>query len=103
MPGEFRHRVARVGCACQSHRDRDLRHAGLRPLPRPGFPILETLSRSPHKPLALSHELAANWKLGLQITFDDYHTVAVHPTTFGKSGYPDREKLTYARFGATAL
>lgn len=71
--------------------------------PGPGFPILETLSHSPHKPLALFHELAANWKLGLQITFDDYHTVAVHPTTFGKSGYPDREKLTYARFGATAL
>ncbi len=66
----------------------------------PGFPILATLSRSPHKPLALSHELAANWKLGLQITFDDYHTVAVHPTTFGKTGYLDREKLTYARFGA---
>lgn len=66
----------------------------------PGFPILETLSRSTHKPLALSHELAANWKLGLQITFDDYHTVAVHPTTFGKTGYLDREKLTYARFGA---
>jgi len=66
----------------------------------PGVAILEFLSRPDHKPLAMSHALKANWKLGLQISFDDYHTVAVHPTTFGKSGYLDREKLTYARFGA---
>jgi len=64
-----------------------------------GFPILEVLSRPNHKTLTLSHPLAANWKLGLQITFDDYHTVAVHPTTFGKTGYLDREKLSYAQFG----
>ncbi len=65
----------------------------------PGFAILEFLSRPARKRLAMSHALAANWKLSLQISFDDYHPVAVHPTTFGKSGYLDREKLTYARFG----
>lgn len=66
----------------------------------PGFAILECLSRAESKPRALAHALEGNWKLGLQITFDDYHAVAVHPTTFGKTGYLDREKLTYARFGA---
>jgi phenylpropionate dioxygenase-like ring-hydroxylating dioxygenase large terminal subunit len=65
----------------------------------PGFAILEFLSRPAHKSLAMSQALAANWKLGLQISFDDYHPVAVHPTTFGKSGYLERAKLTYARFG----
>lgn len=65
----------------------------------PGFPILKVLSRSARSQLALSHKLAANWKIGLHLSFDDYHTVAVHPTTFGRSGYLDRKKITYARFG----
>lgn len=65
----------------------------------PGFPILEFMSQPADKPLAQSQTLKANWKLGLQISFDDYHPVAVHPTTFGKNGYLNREKITYTRFG----
>ena len=36
VPGEFRHRIARVGRASQTHRDRDLRLARLRPVPGAG-------------------------------------------------------------------
>lgn len=64
-----------------------------------GFPILEAVSRSDHTPQTLAMPVAANWKLNLHISLDDYHTVAVHPTTFGRNGYVSREKISYDRFG----
>jgi phenylpropionate dioxygenase-like ring-hydroxylating dioxygenase large terminal subunit len=64
-----------------------------------GFPILASLSRSRSGPRALSMPVAANWRLNLHISLDDYHTVALHPTTFGRSGYVRREDISYVRFG----
>lgn len=64
-----------------------------------GFPILEALSRSTSMPGTLAMPVAANWRLNLHISLDDYHTVAIHPTTFGRNGYLQREDITYARFG----
>lgn len=64
-----------------------------------GFPILASLSRSRSSPRTLSMPVAANWRLNLHISLDDYHTVALHPTTFGKSGYVRREDISYVRFG----
>lgn len=65
----------------------------------PGFPILSAMSRSRSSPRTLSMPVAANWRLNLHISLDDYHTVAVHPTTFGKGGYMRREDMSYVRFG----
>lgn len=65
----------------------------------PGFPILAALSRARSAPRTLSVPVAANWRLNLHISLDDYHIVAVHPTTFGRGGYVRRNDITYARFG----
>ena len=64
-----------------------------------GFPILAALSQSRATPRALSMPVAANWRLNLHINLDDYHTVAIHPTTFGRNGYVRREDISYVRFG----
>lgn len=63
-----------------------------------GFPILEAMSRMETKPQFLSNDIQANWKICLHISLDDYHTVAVHPTTFGRSGHVRREDISYVRF-----
>lgn len=65
-----------------------------------GFPILEALARPDLKPLVLSMRLKANWKLALHISLDDYHPVSIHPETFGREGYVNRENISYFRFGA---
>jgi phenylpropionate dioxygenase-like ring-hydroxylating dioxygenase large terminal subunit len=65
----------------------------------PGFPILAALSQSRSVPRTLAIPVAANWRLNLHISLDDYHTVAVHPTTFGRNGYVRREAISYVRFG----
>ncbi|MCA0400377.1 MAG: Rieske 2Fe-2S domain-containing protein [Proteobacteria bacterium] len=44
-------------------------------------------------------EVNANWRSLLEISLDDYHLVAVHPTTFGKNGYLNPEGVKYFRFG----
>lgn len=64
-----------------------------------GFPILSAMSRSAAPRRCRSYPVNANWRLCYQITLDDYHTVAVHPTTFGKAGYPHRAAMRYVRFG----
>jgi phenylpropionate dioxygenase-like ring-hydroxylating dioxygenase large terminal subunit len=64
-----------------------------------GFAILQAMSQMGVAPQYISGAVAANWKLCLHITFDDYHGVAVHPGTFGKLGYVRRKNITYARFG----
>lgn len=42
----------------------------------------------------------ANWRSLVEISFDDYHLVAIHPSTFGKGGYLPVEGVHYERFGA---
>ena len=44
-------------------------------------------------------EVPANWKFLTHVTLDDYHIVAVHPSTFGANGYLKAKEVTYARFG----
>ncbi len=41
--------------------------------------------------------VSANWKLCWRISLDDYHVVAVHPSTFGRSGYIPKEHIQYHR------
>ncbi|HVV62266.1 MAG TPA: SRPBCC family protein [Pseudolabrys sp.] len=64
-----------------------------------GFPILAAMAQMKEEPMLLSNSIKANWKLCLHITFDDYHGMAVHPSTFGKRGYVHRKNITYQRFG----
>lgn len=54
------------------------------------FPALQSIDR-----MVKSH-----WKLLMQISLDEYHIVAVHPTTFGKDGYLAPTTIRYFRFGA---
>jgi phenylpropionate dioxygenase-like ring-hydroxylating dioxygenase large terminal subunit len=66
-----------------------------------GYAILNHLTNTPPPAInRLQSDVAANWRLLMQISLDDYHLVAVHPSTFGKSGYLKPEKTRYFRFGA---
>jgi phenylpropionate dioxygenase-like ring-hydroxylating dioxygenase large terminal subunit len=62
-------------------------------------PIVEILCTFKNRPRPLKLMIEANWKLCYHITLDDYHSPAVHPTTFGLAGYLKREALQYYRFG----
>jgi phenylpropionate dioxygenase-like ring-hydroxylating dioxygenase large terminal subunit len=64
-----------------------------------GFPILKALCNRNTPPYHTRHKVAANWKLSLHISLDDYHIVAVHGKTLGKRGYLDRRHLRYFRYG----
>lgn len=65
-----------------------------------GVPIIEHLVPAPPRFNRIERSVAANWKLMMQISLDDYHLVAVHPTNFGKAGYLALETVKYFRFGA---
>lgn len=66
----------------------------------PGQHILRHLASNLGKPPRFSREIDANWKLMMEISLDDYHIVAVHPTTFGKAGYLPPDIIHYARFNS---
>ena len=72
----------------------------------PGFDILEHLSAmafsgDPRLPgSGLTVEVKANWRFMMDISLDDMHVVAVHPTTFGRYGFLMPKRMRYARFGA---
>ena len=66
----------------------------------PGHDILVHLGSSMRNPDRYSREVDANWKLMMSISLDDYHIVAVHPTTFGKAGYLPPDIIHYVRFNA---
>jgi phenylpropionate dioxygenase-like ring-hydroxylating dioxygenase large terminal subunit len=63
------------------------------------FPILEAMSKSAAEPQHFTRSVNANWRLCYHASVEDYHIVAVHPSTFGKSGYLKRENIGYFRFG----
>lgn len=65
-----------------------------------GFDILTYLSATPTPMRRIEKTVRAHWKLMMEISLDDYHIVAVHPTTFGKDGYLKQENVRYFRFGA---
>ncbi len=64
-----------------------------------GYPILKEMSRQKQPATRFKLKIAANWKFSHHISLDDYHVVAVHPTTFGKNGYIKPERVKYYRFG----
>jgi phenylpropionate dioxygenase-like ring-hydroxylating dioxygenase large terminal subunit len=67
----------------------------------PAFPILAFLTQGiTRRTPRFEREVKAHWRVMMEITLDDYHVVAVHPETFGKSGYISNETIHYARFGA---
>lgn len=79
--------------------------AGVEPLEEflgEGFAVLDALSRMTRRPSRLVDAIRANWKLCMHISLDDYHLVAVHPTTFGKSGPLPLERVAYRQFGLHA-
>ncbi len=65
-----------------------------------GAPIVEAMCNPDAQPRRLTFDVAANWKLCFHITLDDYHSPAVHPTTFGVAGYLPRDAIRYFQFGA---
>jgi phenylpropionate dioxygenase-like ring-hydroxylating dioxygenase large terminal subunit len=65
----------------------------------PGFDIIQAMWKPGRPPFTKATTLEANWRLGHHISLDDYHIVAVHPTTFGKGGYLPMDVIKYYRFG----
>jgi phenylpropionate dioxygenase-like ring-hydroxylating dioxygenase large terminal subunit len=63
-----------------------------------GFPILKALTSLDRMPRRLTRHVKSNWQLPAHISMDDYHLVAVHPSTFGRNGYLTTG-VTYFRFG----
>ncbi len=64
-----------------------------------GYDILAATCAPHRKPYRFTQKVDAYWKFSHHISLDDYHVVAVHPTSFGKNGYLKSEELQYRRFG----
>jgi len=64
-----------------------------------GHAILKFLCAPGQKPHRLTQTIRAHWKFSHHISLDDYHIVAVHPSTFGKQGYLKDGTFQYFRFG----
>jgi phenylpropionate dioxygenase-like ring-hydroxylating dioxygenase large terminal subunit len=59
------------------------------------FPILDAMCTMPGRLQRLNGHIAANWKLSMQITLDDYHNVAIHH----RRRYAKNSEIAYFRFG----
>jgi nitrite reductase/ring-hydroxylating ferredoxin subunit len=65
------------------------------------YAILADLSRHVRADTPrFEREVEAHWRFMMEISLDDYHVVAVHPSTFGKDGYIPDETVHYERCGA---
>ncbi|MBV8406243.1 MAG: Rieske 2Fe-2S domain-containing protein [Alphaproteobacteria bacterium] len=64
-----------------------------------GLPFLHAASQIKARPQYLNRTVAANWRLCMHVTLDDYHVPAVHPTSMGRSAYVQRQNITYKAFG----
>jgi phenylpropionate dioxygenase-like ring-hydroxylating dioxygenase large terminal subunit len=64
-----------------------------------GYTLLATFCRPVRSPHRFRQRIKSNWKFSHHISLDDYHIVAVHPTSFGKQGYLKRDEVHYHRFG----
>jgi phenylpropionate dioxygenase-like ring-hydroxylating dioxygenase large terminal subunit len=60
-----------------------------------GFPILDAMCTMPVRAQRLDAQIAANWKLSMEITLDDYHAVAIHH----RKHYAKNYEIAYFRFG----
>lgn len=67
----------------------------------PAYAVLTHISGWLSRPAGgLDCAVASHWRPVMEISLDDYHLVAVHPTTFGKGGYIPADGVHYERFGA---
>lgn len=64
-----------------------------------GYAILERLTANLQKGGRIELSVKSHWKPMMAVTLDDYHIVAVHPSTFGKSGFLPADRVRYYRFG----
>jgi phenylpropionate dioxygenase-like ring-hydroxylating dioxygenase large terminal subunit len=62
-------------------------------------PILRFMTAGAVSPGRIDRDVAANWKLAYYITLEDYHIVAVHPSTFGANGPLRSDEYRYYRSG----
>lgn len=65
----------------------------------PGYDILQRLTADLRNGGSIELPVKSHWKPMMAVTLDDYHIVAVHPSTFGKRGYLKAERVRYYRFG----
>jgi phenylpropionate dioxygenase-like ring-hydroxylating dioxygenase large terminal subunit len=63
------------------------------------FPVLEAMSPDSGHAKRMMEDAEESWRFCFHLTLDDYHAVAVHPTTLGKRGYLRRDEITYVRIG----
>jgi phenylpropionate dioxygenase-like ring-hydroxylating dioxygenase large terminal subunit len=64
------------------------------------FPILQVMVPMNQGRLYAERSIQSNWRLNLHITLDEYHSPAVHPTTFGRYGYGNSmSRHQYFRLG----
>jgi phenylpropionate dioxygenase-like ring-hydroxylating dioxygenase large terminal subunit len=72
---------------------------GLRAYLGASYDIVAALTAPGPYQRAFKNEVKANWRLLAHISLDDYHIVAVHPSTFGGSGYLKPDEIQYYRDG----
>lgn len=65
----------------------------------PGYEIIEQLTANIQKASSIELSVKSHWKTLMGVSLDDYHIVAVHPTTFGKDGFLPIKDVQYYRFG----
>lgn len=64
-----------------------------------GFTVIQAMFGAETSPHRTTMESQANWRLLTHISLDEYHLVAVHPSTFGKYGYLGKDVVKYFRIG----
>lgn len=70
----------------------------------PAFPILKHVSSFADRPVAtVEYDVGAHWRYIHEITLDDYHIVAIHPSTFGKNGYIPVDGVHYEQIAAHSM
>ncbi len=104
IPREMNARIARLDLDTCGHLifarfPSDERAGSLSDYLGDGYAIIETLCSPEQPPHRLKQTMQAHWKFSHHISLDDYHIVAVHPSSFGKQGYLEFGSFHYHRFG----
>jgi phenylpropionate dioxygenase-like ring-hydroxylating dioxygenase large terminal subunit len=63
------------------------------------YPILATMCRLPDKISRTDRQVAANWKLEMHVSLEEYHLPSVHPKTVGQPGHLKLGEVVYERTG----
>ncbi len=70
----------------------------------PAFPILKYTSSFMRRSTdAAKFAVNAHWRYIHEISLDDYHIVAIHPSTFGKEGYLPGKETRYDQIGPHSM